>query len=698
MLCLVFLFFHFIGFSQNIQENNICITEKPSWVKEYLFPEITKYDNDLPIIHYENQYNSVTKEHYRKMFYYVNNVKGKKDFKSFYFNYDPEYESVFLNSYKIYREGKEIELTDKTKTNQLIKEEIVSGKEYDLEGGITIINEKVKTGDLIEISYTVKGYQPDKHGFFSFKQDLYLDDLRGKSYSLIIENEKEEIKHKVLNSEIEVKKYKKNGWNYHEYNFLQNKSTIFYNQVLWHSVIPKIYFYADKQWKDIVEINLKNHKLEIPPSEKVINKVQKLTKNSKTLEEKILNILDFTQKRIEYLDYGLIEPKKTDVTLDLEYGDCKSKSLLTIKMLEVLGVKAWPIIVNSKGFDERFIDTPTFSTFNHEVIEYVYEKDTLIFDSTTFPQYGTLKDRQEHHFRYGLRTIPGTNKMTKLDIVNDNEISIEITYKTLKELDSIPDRYDFVHMNFILGISSKIKGNIVNQFEHINHNNGKKNFFSNYYCNNFIEHYQNIFKYNFSDFESSFLFHEKEREINTSFVYNNFEAESTTLNRINLDYKKGGSALVHPFQFLNIRKKDEIGVYFNLSKFKKQEVLIKLKRPVWVNKFKEDSLTINTDWMDYKMKTWEKNDTIYSLVSTNFLKLTLDSTRYDEVKEIQEQILKSNNLLLFKEKSKIERKGFWKYYGGKIIAWSILISIIGLFILPIILYIKTRKKIKRLNS
>ena len=113
------------------------------------------------------------------------------------------------------------------------------------------------------------------------------------------------------------------------------------------------------------------------------NKVELLTKGIDKKEDKIKAILDFIQRDIAYLAYGLINPKRPELTLEKQYGDCKSKSLLTIKMLECIDVAAFPVVVHTKGIDERTINSHAF-IFDHEVIEFVHNGDTILFESLNF--------------------------------------------------------------------------------------------------------------------------------------------------------------------------------------------------------------------------------------------------------------------------------------------------------------------------
>ncbi|WP_196888062.1 DUF3857 domain-containing protein [Aureivirga sp. CE67] len=683
ILCIILLLFQIFCFSQNLLEQKVNFAEKPSWVKEYPFPELKEYDNDLVLIQKEYQYNHITKERFHKLIYYVKNVYGKKAVNKLELELDPEYYSFTMHSNKIYRNGEVIDLIGETNISKGYFEITASNEVYDINGKLLIQFDKVEVGDIFEISYTIKGIQPDIDDTFFLRQDLYIENLRGSYFTLVVENEKNGIEHKILNANIPIETQKKNGVNYHEFEYSQDKSKVFYNQVGWHSEVPTIYLFTRNEWKDIVDLNLKNHQLDTPVSPLIKTKVEELTKNSKTLEEKILKVLDYTQKEIHYLAYGLIDPKKPDATLKQNLGDCKSKSLLTIKMLEVLGVEAWPVIVNSRGFDERLLDMPSLVGFDHEVIQYVFEDDVLLFDSTTIPQHGSLQDRQVHKYRYGLRIIPGENKMIKLPDNQKNELSLTVNYIPIK--DTIQDKNSTELKRFHHEMDMEVKGNMVD-FIQSQYLQNRSNFWlpndSYYFMSAFSRVYES---YN----EVTYDFNEKDRIINIS--TKKHDKELVYDSRYLYSQDNDEYYIPHPVTILNIEEKEKIGKYFVLTNHKNVEVLLKIKKAPWINNFDANSHKIKTDWIDYKNKTWEENDTIYSLVTANFLKSSLESSRYEEVKKVQDEILKLNNVHLFKKYEVYEYKGEKYYYDSFYLKLFISVLII-LIVIPIVLIFRIRKK------
>lgn len=100
-------------------------------------------------------------------------------------------------------------------------------------------------------------------------------------------------------------------------------------------------------------------------------KVAELIKGKATLEEKIRVIHNFCAKDIRYvaIEYGQAghEPHHANEIFSNKYGDCKDKAILLISMLKEIGVKAYPVIIGTKGsvaIDKNF---PAL-TFNHCIV------------------------------------------------------------------------------------------------------------------------------------------------------------------------------------------------------------------------------------------------------------------------------------------------------------------------------------------
>jgi transglutaminase-like putative cysteine protease len=116
-------------------------------------------------------------------------------------------------------------------------------------------------------------------------------------------------------------------------------------------------------------------------------KVQELTKNATTTEEKVRILYEYLQGKTRYvsiqLGIGGYQPFAASVVEQNGYGDCKALSNYMVSMLDAAGVKANYILIRA-GEDSPDIDInfPS-SQFNHAIVAVPDKKDTLWLECTS---------------------------------------------------------------------------------------------------------------------------------------------------------------------------------------------------------------------------------------------------------------------------------------------------------------------------
>ena len=147
--------------------------------------------------------------------------------------------------------------------------------------------------------------------------------------------------------------------------------------------------YAGKMdsWENLGKwIALLNKDKNILP-EATKKKVQDLTKNATTTEEKVRILYEYLQSKTRYvsiqLGIGGYQPFPASIVEQNGYGDCKALSNYMVSMLDAAGVKANYILIrageNSPDIDINF---PS-SQFNHAIVAVPDKKDTLWLECTS---------------------------------------------------------------------------------------------------------------------------------------------------------------------------------------------------------------------------------------------------------------------------------------------------------------------------
>jgi tetratricopeptide (TPR) repeat protein len=104
-------------------------------------------------------------------------------------------------------------------------------------------------------------------------------------------------------------------------------------------------------------------------SPEIGQKVEELTGGLEDLNDKIRAIYDFVASEIRYvgleLGEGTYQPHPAGSVLENGYGDCKDKVMLLLAMLELVGVKAYPVMLSPRPEADVDESLPSLGQFSH---------------------------------------------------------------------------------------------------------------------------------------------------------------------------------------------------------------------------------------------------------------------------------------------------------------------------------------------
>ncbi|HHI81140.1 MAG TPA: DUF3857 domain-containing protein [Planctomycetes bacterium] len=117
------------------------------------------------------------------------------------------------------------------------------------------------------------------------------------------------------------------------------------------------------------------------PTPEIKEKVAELTRDQKTLEDKVRKIYEFVVTDIRYVawEFGVhgYKPYSVGAIFGRRHGDCKDKAILLNTMLAQIGVKAWPVLIRGESVREKDdLSLPLVEHFNH-CISYVPDQPGL---------------------------------------------------------------------------------------------------------------------------------------------------------------------------------------------------------------------------------------------------------------------------------------------------------------------------------
>lgn len=400
----------FVGLAQNVS-----ISKQPAWIQK-IEPGSSKKEESGAVhyllINYQDKID--TEESYTHIAYKVLNDEGVQSYSNISVDYDPSYQELIFHSIRIIRNDEVINKLRFQDINSIQRESDMSRNLYD--GSITsYINlTDVRSGDIIEYSYTKKGFNPVFNGNYStsFYQDYTINVER--LFVKIVSDKT--LYFKEINS---AELFKKDG---NQYTLDINPNIIQYesNTPGWFNAGRYLSVSTYQDWGEVVDWAIPLYRLSDNEIEKVSNAVQDQLDFGNDVENNILAAIRFVQDEIRYLGFesGIKGYKPHDPSLVLErrFGDCKDKSTLLVSLLRSLGVESYPMLVNT--YRKESIDGEQASpyAFDHCVVNFQYADNMYYVDPTISNQGGQLNEMSYPNYERGLIVKNGTKELIETGI------------------------------------------------------------------------------------------------------------------------------------------------------------------------------------------------------------------------------------------------------------------------------------------
>lgn len=415
----------------------------PSWVTftEYeINPKINseEVNQGSLILLYDQQIDFDSQEDYFKKVTKITENVGVQSSSTINVEYDPNYQTLLFHSLFVIRDGKRIDKLKFSEFNLLRRE--LNAENYIYDGSITAMTNisDVRVGDIIEYSYTIKGFNPIHNGKYASTFNLETSAPLGMLF-LKFQSTKP-LHTKFFNTDIKLISEKKNGKNIYTINRKDIKPLEYEDNIpSWHitSAIINISNYG-RNWKEIVDwgINVFTYRNKL--SRELKKKVAEIRQNNKTEGERIKATLNFVQNEVRYLGLengiGAYKPFSPNKVFKQRFGDCKDKSLLLVTMLNKMDIEAYPMLVNTYLKSTINDLLPSAYFFDHCVVKTVdSNKNEFYYDPTITNQGGEYNNTPFPDYRYGLVLKKGNTELDEIVPVNNNLVEITDKYVLNKE-------------------------------------------------------------------------------------------------------------------------------------------------------------------------------------------------------------------------------------------------------------------------
>lgn len=417
LTCVAFLF----PSLSNAQPNGVKLGNRSAWIESISYNDsATPPEGQSSSYFYlllDEQENTITKEDYYHYAYKILTSEGIQEMSDLSVGFDPSYQNVTFHELKIIRGNETINQLSKN-INLIQREESMDRFLYDGSKTAVINLRDIRVGDIIEYSFTRKGYNPvhDGHVARSYPFELYVPADKYLRKVILPRSRKFQFKY----TGVEVKPDTKNIGDavHYTWEFNQVKSKPYdQNTPSWFDDMHGVHLSDFNSWKEVGEWARKLFSIKPSDRERIYREVAPqfgMVADSNY----VMKAIHFVQDEVRYLGFesGIHshKPHPPIQIYEQRFGDCKDKSLLLTTLLEARGIKAYPVLVNTERLHTLDDRLPASNIFDHCVAQIILEGRTFYVDPTISNQGGDLENLYFPPYERGLVIDDDISALDKL--------------------------------------------------------------------------------------------------------------------------------------------------------------------------------------------------------------------------------------------------------------------------------------------
>ncbi len=392
-----------------------------AWVKAHTFDQQSinapiDAGADQHLLLYEQQLDAAENETFIHSARQILTTEGVQKDSTLTIEFNPAYQSLTWHWARIWRDGRHLERLDTNSVTLIQKEQDLDQFLVDGRKSAVLVLDDVRVGDIIDYAYSIKGENPVLGGHFSAEVPVQLAEPAGRLVTRVLWPQQRRLYAKTHGCTIEPAAYANKGeieyfWDLNQVPALTLEDSLPAN----YDPEPWVQLSEFKSWADVAQWALALFETKMTFSPELSRKIEEWRQISDQ-EQQVLAVLRFVQDDVRYfgIEIGVSSEKPADpsAVFGRRFGDCKDKSRLFVSILRMLGLEAFPVLVNSTL--GRSIDDwqPSASAFDHCIAVVVCNGQSYWLDPTMNYQRGSLASHFLPRYERGLVISPATTALS----------------------------------------------------------------------------------------------------------------------------------------------------------------------------------------------------------------------------------------------------------------------------------------------
>lgn len=334
--------------------------------------------------------------------------------------FDPSYQSLALHMLQVRRGERVIAKLPTAQVKVLQRERELEYLIFDGSKTANVFLDDVRVGDVVEYAYSVRGSNPvfgNRHaGQFDLQGGVPLQHLHAR---LLWPRERPIALHKRNGAPdplvTERGAMRELVWQARDLEALRVEE----DAPAWFDPYRAVQWSEFKDWQSVARWAEPHYRTPQQLSPALQAEAERIAKAHAGAAERLVAVLRFVQREVRYMGVeigpGSHAPSAPHQVLERRFGDCKDKSLLTMTLLQALGIEARAALVNTslrRGIREL---QPSPFAFNHVLVRATVDGRHYWLDPTRAPQPGDLAHVFQPDFEAALVVDPGTQALVAMD-------------------------------------------------------------------------------------------------------------------------------------------------------------------------------------------------------------------------------------------------------------------------------------------
>ena len=439
----------FFSFSTLAQKKPL-LSKEPAWVtvsqSDYTN---TKFDNEAEDgyvdLVYEEQVSVEQQSFYCRRAIKILTEAGIQNNSDVSVDFDPSYQQLFFHSIKVIRGNATLNQLNLSKIKTIQREKELDKYMYDGSLSSVLFLEDLRKGDIIEYSYTIKGFNPIFKGKFAyvFKTNFSVP-IYNMFYKVTIPTNRPI---SIKNNKTDIKPDIKQDGQATSYEWkLSNVKALHREDNLpdWYDPYSSIMISEYKTWKEVSDWAMELFAVPTTISPALQKEIALIRSKSTSPEEQTLQALRFVQDDIHYMGIEIgsnsHKPNPPDKVFSQRFGDCKDKSYLLCTILQKLGIESSSVLINTDSKKAMFDWLPSPKAFNHVTVRVKLNDSYHWFDPTISYQRGALNDISYPDYQCGLVIAPNTDDLTQINSKEPGMVNVKEAF----DIGKVPGDVRFV--------------------------------------------------------------------------------------------------------------------------------------------------------------------------------------------------------------------------------------------------------------